>query len=170
LDILVLIVDAERIVLIGHSMGGATAILAAAKDQKISQVISIAGANVYTSVKQAMKNKSMAQQFEGYVKNLLPLNVDPKGFASGIPKENLEDINPEKYLSTLSTKSLLFISGSRDAVVPAKTQIEPLVNALKEQNAKDLTYEVIESDHSFSDKRIALARTILSWLNERCPK
>ncbi|MFC2164223.1 alpha/beta hydrolase family protein [Acidobacteriota bacterium] len=163
-------IDAERIVLIGHSLGGATAILAAAKDPKISMVISIAGANVYTSAKQAMKNKGMAQQFESYVKNLLPLNVDPRGFATGVPEEDLDDINPEKYLSALSAKSLLFISGSRDTVVPAKTQIEPLVNALKEQNAKDLTYEVIESDHSFSDKRIALARTILSWLNERCKK
>jgi pimeloyl-ACP methyl ester carboxylesterase len=162
--------DAERIVLIGHSMGGATAILAAAKDPQITMVISIAGANVYTSVKQAMMNEGMARQFEGYVKNLLPLNVDPKGFASGIPEEQLEDINPETYLSCLSKKSLLIVSGSRDVVVPAKTQIEPLVNALKDQNPKDLTYEVIESDHSFSDRRIALARTILSWLNERCPK
>jgi dipeptidyl aminopeptidase/acylaminoacyl peptidase len=162
--------DGERIVLIGHSMGGATAILAAANDPQIKMVISIAGANVYTSVKQAMKNEGMAQQFESYVKSLLPLNVDPKGFASGIPEEEIEDINPEKYLATLSNKSLLFIAGSRDMVVPAKTQIEPLVKALKEQNTKDLAYKIIESDHSFSDRRIALARTILSWLNERCPK
>jgi pimeloyl-ACP methyl ester carboxylesterase len=162
--------DAGRIVLIGHSMGGAAAVLAAAKDPKITMVISIAGANVYTSVKQAMKSEGIAQQFEGYVKNLLPLNVDPRGFASGIPEKQLEDINPEKYVSVLSTKSLLFISGSRDVVVPAKKQIVPLVKALKGQNAKDLTYEVIESDHSFSDRRIKLARTILHWLNERCPR
>lgn len=159
--------DAERIVLIGHSMGGAVAILSAAKDPKITKTISIAGANIYTSVKGALKNRDAAQQFEDYIKNLLPLNVDPDGFASGIPEEGLEDINPEKYLSALSTKSLLFISGSRDTVVPAETQIEPLVNALKEHNATDLTYEVIESDHSFSNKRIALSRTILSWLKER---
>lgn len=163
-------IDTERIALIGHSMGGATAILAAARDPQIATVISIAGANVYASVKQALKSEGMAQQFEDYVKNLLPLNVDPKGFVSGIPEENLEDINPGKYLSALSAKSLLFISGSRDTVVPAKTQIEPLVNALKAQGATDLTYEIIESDHSFSDKRIALARSVVSWLNERCSR
>jgi len=159
--------DAERIALIGHSMGGAAAILAAARDPQISMVISIAGANVYSSVKQASNNEGMAQQFEDEIKKLLPLQVDPAGFVSGIAEEELEDINPEKFLPQLSDKSLLFISGSRDTDVPAKTQIELLVNALKEKNAKDLTYEIIESDHAFSDRRIALARMILSWLNER---
>jgi alpha/beta superfamily hydrolase len=125
---------------------------------------------VYTLAIQARKNEGIAGEFENSIQNLLPLRIDPKGFVSGITEENLEEINPEKYLPTLSTKSLLFIAGSRDIAVPAKTQIEPLVKALKGQNPKDLTYEVIESDHAFSDKRIALTRIILSWLKERCPE
>jgi hypothetical protein len=41
----------------------------------------------------------------------------------------------------------------------------PLVEALEQCTAPNLTHTILDTEHGFSDKRIALAQTILDWLN-----
>ncbi|MHA1982703.1 MAG: alpha/beta hydrolase family protein, partial [Candidatus Hodarchaeales archaeon] len=55
--------------------------------------------------------------------------------------------------------------GKNDDVVPISHHHNPLTEAIKGKNAKHLTDVIIDGDHVFSDKRIALAKTILFWLN-----
>jgi hypothetical protein len=45
-----------------------------------------------------------------------------------------------------------------------KIYYKPLVEAIKKNQPEKLTEKVLEGDHSLSDKRVALARILLEWI------
>ena len=65
-------IDADRIVLIGHSMGGGTALLAAARDPHIRGVVSIAGADL-GRIGDLRDDERTG--FAAYLETLLPLDI-----------------------------------------------------------------------------------------------
>jgi len=67
-------IDPEKTMLIGHSLGGAAAIINATKIPVLKAVISIAGANMYGFVKSLYGEKS--EEFIEYLNNCLSLNVN----------------------------------------------------------------------------------------------
>jgi hypothetical protein len=56
------------------------------------------------------------------------------------------------------------VGAKRDDVCPVFDHHMPLAKALKE--AAGVKNVLLPTDHAFSDKRIALAREILAWLDE----
>ncbi len=158
-------VDSRRIALIGHSMGGGTALVAAARLPEVGAVVSIAGADLGLL---ADVEGEPRQGLAAYLETLPPLAVDSgealldEAAAGGV------DLHLPAHAGALAGKSLLLITGSRDRVVPAGEHQQPLVEALEGAGASDVTEVVIEgADHSFSARRLAFTRTILGWLDER---
>jgi hypothetical protein len=49
-----------------------------------------------------------------------------------------------------------------------KTDQDSLVTALDRAGARRVTSLTWRTDHSFSDRRIALARTVVAWLRSSC--
>ena len=70
------------------------------------------------------------------------------------------------HAAALGTKPVLSVSGARDRVVSREELHEPLLAALGEGG--NFRAVVLDADHSFSSKRIALARSVAGFLNERC--
>ena len=70
-----------------------------------------------------------------------------------------------KYASRFTQKSVLLIAASRDTVAPPELHHTPLVEALQKAGTQQLHHHILDSDHGFSDRRVALARLILDWLN-----
>ncbi len=158
-------VDPERIVLVGHSMGGGTARGAAALLPEIRAVVSIAGADL------GRLGDLDGEQREGlatYLETLLPLEVaSGRGLLDEIANAGV-DLDLAAHAEALAEKSLLLITGSRDDVVPTGVHQKPLAEALEKAAARDVTEIVIDdADHAFSDRRIVLTETILSWLDDR---
>ena len=71
-------------------------------------------------------------------------------------------------VEALSRRRLLLIAGKRDTVVPLASDHQPLIEALKESGSKRVDELVLDTDHAFSSKRIALARAVIGWLQETC--
>ena len=67
----------------------------------------------------------------------------------------------------LSDKSLLLISADRDPLAVQPFHHDLLFQKLKAEGIADLTEAKIDSDHSFSDRRIRLIRTVLNWIERR---
>jgi hypothetical protein len=63
---------------------------------------------------------------------------------------------------------VLLVAGSRDAVTPATAHHDPLVAAFAAAGAKHTRGVVLDADHAFSDKRIALAHTLVEWIGTEC--
>jgi uncharacterized protein len=160
--------NSENLALVGHSMGGFAALMVAALDPTIHAVASLAGAN------RGMFNSSLQQDPAARAQT-------QAGFQQALPRlrgctaESLmaelaefgERWDPVRYAPILATRSVLLVAGSRDKVVPPEFHHVPLIQALQDAGASDLTDVVLDADHVFSDKRIALTRTVVSWLSRQ---
>lgn len=158
-------VDSKRIVLVGHSLGGGVALIAGARSPGVCGVVSIAGADLgLLGELEGEARTGMGRHLEG----ALALRV-PSGEAvfEQMASTAIEMHVPE-VATGLATRPLLLITGSHDEVVDTETHQGPLVTALEEAEAEQLTRVVLAADHGFSSRRIELARTILTWIDEHC--
>jgi alpha/beta superfamily hydrolase len=148
-------IDSKKIYLCGFSMGADIALLSAHKIQNIKGVISIDVWNGYNE----LKHKS-EKQITQYIKNL---DVRPcinirsgKFFVDDIMND--DDMDLKIHLNELSCPVLHIFSNSRDMKV-----FKEYSEGLKEQKFALLK----ASDHSFSNKRIALAKTIFNFIKQK---
>ncbi|MHA1991566.1 MAG: alpha/beta hydrolase family protein [Candidatus Hodarchaeales archaeon] len=152
-------VDIQNIVLIGFSMGGFASLMTAAQDPSIKATASIAGVNF-----SPWANQDLSTIVNFYQESLPPLAGTS---AEKLLEETInhkDDWNILDYVNHLSNCQILLVGGKNDDVVPISYHHNPLVKAIKEINSKYLTDTILEGDHVFSNKRITLAKTILSWL------
>lgn len=158
-------VDASRLAVVGHSMGGWAALMTAAADSSLDTVASIAGWNI---------GMDMSMVDEGDVPRqiMLPFFNESAERLRGTSGAALldeglahvDDWNLVNYAKSLAGRRLLLVAGDRDDGTPPPVHHTPLVYALERAGAKQLTHTMIDSDHSFNDRRIALAQTVADWL------
>ncbi len=158
--------DPARIILIGHSMGGFMANYAAAQDPKIEAVVMISAANLggmrarseapKSSDEDAVKSIAAALAAEG----MAPLaGCTPESLAQEIIANHAQwdfATNAPK----LATRPILVIT-SDDGLAPAN---DAFVAAAKKAGSTKVTATHMATDHSYSDHRIALETTVLTWL------
>ena len=83
---------------------------------------------------------------------------------------NAEQYDLLHYADALAQRTVLLVAGTRDSDAPIAEHYEPLVQALASKAGARLTKVLLESDHTFSDRRIALAHAVIAWLNSECRK
>jgi len=161
-------IDPETIALIGHSMGGACAFAVAIQESSVQYVASLAGANL-GAIARLIQNDPVA--FENIATSLKDAAGPLTGFNS---QKFLNDLitNHDQYdvktnAEILAAKVVLMVGGSRDETTTLDMHYWPMLQALQEENASQLTHQVFDDDHSFSSHRIALARLVISWLKEQ---
>jgi len=158
-------IDAKRIVLIGHSMGGWMAAYGGAHDPAILGTALISGADMglmggragqETDPKAAESQLAAALERE----DILPL--------AGCTGESLakelilhgREYDFLQYAGLFANRPLLLVS-SDDGLAP---QAEMLAAAVKKGGSTHVTEAHFATDHSYSDHRIALEATVLNWL------
>lgn len=157
-------VDAKRIVLVGHSVGGFAALTVGAADPEVKSIASLSGfdaGKVGTSIAGDKPRKEGIIQF---LKNANALRVpDPEAlvaqWVSAAPDWQFEKLPPK-----LAKKNVLMVAASKDTMAPPATHHTPLAASLKTDLGPAFTEVWIDTDHSYSDRRIALTRALLSWL------
>lgn len=163
-------VDSQRIVLVGHSMGGAAALISAAELDGAGCVASLAGANlgaladlVRSSPEAARATAAQFQTWgEGRVRG-----VSGEGIIADLLAQP-ERFRAATHAAALARKPVLLVAGSRDPVTPPETHHAPLVAAIRAQNGTLLTEQLLDDEHQFSATRIALTRALLAWLDSSC--
>ena len=73
-----------------------------------------------------------------------------------------------QHAPMLATKPTLLVAGARDDVTPPAAHHAPLVAAIRAQGGTLLRELTLDSDHAFSDARIALTRAVLDWAERDC--
>jgi uncharacterized protein len=158
-------IDGERIVLVGHSMGGFAALMTVRGDRSLLGAGSVAGFNLGMAARLAEADPAfLAAATEMLQSNLAPL----RGTSAETLLEEIRHAGVRWDLAALASdladRPILLIGATRDAEAPLHTHHEPLVRALKDAGASRLTNLVLETDHAFSDQRIAMTRAVLHWL------
>ena len=162
-------IDTTRISLVGHSLGGFTALLVAARDESIRCTVSIAGINLGRLHPMMLAGPEAFAAVAGALQaGTGPLRgTSGEALAREISSHGAE-FDLLAQIDALSQRQLLLIGGERDTIVPLATDHRPLVEALKAGGSERMDQLVLDTDHAFSGKRIALARAVIGWLQGTC--
>jgi uncharacterized protein len=149
-------INPSRIVLIGHSMGGFIAAYTAAHDPVISALVMMAAWNI------------------GAVVSRPSFSEDTDTFASASPrlagttpesliaeaKAHAVEWNYVEYVNQLKTRPVLLLEVNDRNAEDNRALAENLDKAGNSQ----VTEKYLDTDHTFSDHRIALQIAVLDWL------
>jgi pimeloyl-ACP methyl ester carboxylesterase len=158
--------DPNKLILIGHSMGGFAALEAAARDERVACVAGIAPADLGAIANAFDADPASAEGFSAYADTMQMLSglTGEKAIAEILA--NREAFDTRLLASELVGKSVLVIGGDKDTSVPPDTIIAPLVAAFEGEPGIDLTAKVLSGDHSFSWSRQELIDTVLDWAGD----
>ena len=146
-------VDAGKLVLIGHSLGGWTAILAAADDDRVCAV-AVIGAVTDPRLMPEFDAVVAAEHFTPWLNGMSPQQFEDQWRALGA------DFAPVEHVARIAPRPLLIIHAEPDKDVPFSQ-----VQAIAEHAGQP--HEVIvhpKANHSFTWHRDWLRQTILTWL------
>jgi Dipeptidyl aminopeptidases/acylaminoacyl-peptidases len=149
-------IDSKRIVLVGHSMGGFMAAYVAAHDPQVAALVMICAWNIGPTALRAADNG----RSENY-KNSSPrlAGTTPEGLMSEA-KNNALKWNYVDHAPLLNNRPVLIMeSNDRN-----RGDNQAMAEALRKAGNLRVTEKFTETDHSFSDHRIALQIAILDWL------
>jgi len=145
-------VDTARIALIGHSMGAGVALLNGINNRNIKAVAGISVFNPYT-VLQGNSTAANLLQLREYILTLGMLNTEAEAFLREMVT-HLNEYNIEQMVAT-TQKPLLVIDEHKNN--------EYLAKYSKKEN---LTYKIWDTDHAFTNRRVALSIELKSWLDQ----
>jgi pimeloyl-ACP methyl ester carboxylesterase len=149
-------INAKRIVLIGHSMGGFIAAYTAAHDSGVSAIVMMAAWNLGAVV----SRPSFGEHTDTFV-NASPrlAGTTPDGLIAEA-KAHAAEWNYIDYVNQLKTRPVLILEANDRNTEDNRALAENLDKAGNSQ----VTEKYLDTDHSFSDHRIALQIAILDWL------
>lgn len=159
-------VDGNKIILMGHSMGGFS-VLFNSLSSGIKNICALAPFNIgmfgqmidtYEQVRELTTQKiSKSLDFvEGASVNLLLREMT----------EHKNDWNLLNSVNILKNKNLLLIGAKYDNTAPVDLHHKSLVGALKKAGAGNLQDHILESGHSFTNKRFELMKIISDWISK----
>jgi pimeloyl-ACP methyl ester carboxylesterase len=159
--------DTARVALVGHSMGGWLALMSAAADPKVACVGALDARNVGAYGRQ-LQHDRLAESTLVAANDLLTAPGAPYRTAEGGAglvtemKANAERWDVTGHARALSDRPVLLVAAT------FKSDQDSLVAALSRAGARRVTALAWRTDHSFSDRRLALAKTVVRWLGSSC--
>lgn len=163
-------VDTQNLSVLGHSLGGFTALAAGRTDEQLKCVVSLSPANlgVWKRTLQAGQTEAL-EWLTDYADSLYMLNgFNSKTMLADMANTPLSEFDTASFGPGLRGKSVLMVVGDRDRVTPADTMFKPVIAAYSQHRDIDLQQHIISGDHSFSGTRLALTRLILDWMQTHC--
>ncbi len=162
-------VDPARVSLYGHSMGAFAALITGARTPEVRCVASVAGANL-GAMAPALSDPAAALQTaarfqswaEGFIRDASGETLVKELQASN----GTMDIT--RGAAALAERPVLLVTGARDNVTPTATNHDPMLAALRTEGSKHVSELRLDSDHAFSDARIALSRGVVDFLQQHC--
>lgn len=158
--------DATRLAVVGHSLGGFAALMTAAADPSIGSVAAIASFNFGAVAALCEQNPTLrsgyVEAFDDELQALIGTSGDAlvaEMLAAG-PTWHLARLAPR-----LADRPVLVIGCSRDTITPLALHHRPMVDAYRDHPVRRLEDHVFLTDHVLSDHRIALARAVLGFLD-----
>ena len=149
-------IDPKRIVLVGHSMGGFIAAYTTAHDPGVYALCMMAAWNIGPTAAQIPSN-GRSDTFTGASPRLI--GTTPEGLIAEA-KSHGGEWNYVDYAAALRTRPVLIL----EAKDRNTTDNQALAEALRRAGSSQVVEKYIETDHTFSDHRIAMQVAILEWL------
>lgn len=151
-------IDPQRIVVAGHSMGGWVTMHTASHHPELLGAILISAADM--GLVGSRQRDSLIAHMADDMESLS--GVTPQSMADEV-RENSARFRFGAAAGGLASTQLLVVT-SNDGLAP---QNDALVKQLRALGNSRITQIHLPTDHSYSDKRIALETAIINWLAKR---
>ncbi|TXS94297.1 alpha/beta fold hydrolase [Parahaliea maris] len=162
-------VDRSKLSLLGHSLGGYTALKAGSQDPNLVCVAAMAPANFGLDAEGLERDDPEALGLLDYADSLFMLaNFDGPRLRQQLQAVPAQELDTTRFGPGLAGKQVFLVVGEQDAVTPKATIFRPIVDAYGKVSGLSLHSRVLPGDHSFSRSRIALARQLLAWFEAGC--
>jgi pimeloyl-ACP methyl ester carboxylesterase len=151
-------IDPRHIVLAGHSMGGATAFMTAASSSGLEGLILIDAWNIAGKTSRgADTREALAKGFDDFGNSLH--GATPETVADEViaKRAQWDLVAAAPRLAQLPILSLSAKYGLAQANLPVTA-------AIRQAGNQHVTAIEMDTDHSFSDHRVALSQAVVSWL------
>ncbi len=147
-------VDPQRLALIGHSIGGWAALVAASRDQHVKAIVTLNG---ITNTRSASMIEDRADDFVRHLHGITSRGLQSQWRALGAM------YNPVDLIADVSNRPLLIVHGTADDQVPMAQALE-----LKQHAGDSADLYLIEgADHWFAGHRPRMVNKVVSWLNRK---
>ena len=158
-------IDPTRIVVAGHSMGGFMAADAMASDPKAAGAILIDAWDIGKEKAALTDPDKRKAAIEDLRSNTPPLAGTSAELLAKEIETDAARLDLEALSARIASRPLLLI-GAEHAGAPTTRK---LAAAARQAQASALTETYMDTDHSFSDSRIALEAEVLRWLGQFDP-
>ena len=160
-------VDLTRVILMGHSAGGFIALSATTHNPNISATVLISATPLthrFATFKSEERDKAIAL----FAKTVDPANLFPlAGVTSAMLGAEIFDHRKDWDFMTLAPavgrRPVLLITADDGS----GSDSEALLQFFKQTGNSQSMHIEFETDHSFSDLRVALEKTIIHWLDQQ---
>jgi len=165
-------IDPARVVLGGHSFGGAIAILHAARDTSVRAVLSIAGADHGTYARRIREEPgyraALRQVLAGARAPQGPVRLDPDAIIDDIAASESRYSHPPQA-ARFAGRAVLLIGGWDDGTCPIERELLPMYRALRAVPGADASIIGYADGHSFRASRERMADDVRAWLLRTMP-
>ena len=155
-------IDPRRVVLIGHSFGGFLAAYEGSRNLDLAGIALISAVNLGTLNADPKEREIRLKRWSTQLHPVRGVTASEL-FAQAARHAN--DWDYVRWAGVLRDRALLIVTANDQN----RTDMDALATALRKNRSAALQHAAVETDHSFSDRRIALQTIILGWL-ESLPK
>lgn len=147
----------RRIVIVGHSMGGWVAVETAAHDHQLAGVALISAADMSKDFAGSMPHAQLVERMSGLMESLA--QVTPAAMADELEAHARQWRFDQAY-ARIGRVPLLVITAN-DRYQPSD---DALASALRARGDAAVTAIHLDTDHVYSDHRVALEAALIRWL------
>jgi pimeloyl-ACP methyl ester carboxylesterase len=151
-------IDTTRIVIVGHSMGGWVAVETAARDHHLAGVALISAADMSRDFPGDMPHAQLVKFLSGLMESYA--GVTSQQMADELEAHATEWRFDRAYGRMDHVPLLVITANDRYRAATDDT----LVSALRARGDRSITAVHIDTDHTYSDGRIALQAALIQWL------
>ena len=151
--------DPQRLVVVGHSMGGFLAGYEASHDPGIAAVAIISAVNLGKINADPKEREIRLKRWEA---QLHPIRGASAAELFAEAAGHVKDWDYVQWADALRTRPVLLV----EADDQNHADMEALAAALRQKGAGALSQVSVPTDHTFSDHRIALQTIVIEWLEK----
>ena len=150
-------IDTSNIVLFGHSMGGWVCLKALQNLPNVKKGFALSTWNIYGEFKNIKSEQQIIKKVKEEGGEIFVLNTPTKAIYEAVIKEP-NYFNLAQESNALSDKQIIMLD--------EHSNNKEIADAIKSSNKAYFDYEVWQTDHPFTNKRVSLMNVVLKFLDK----
>jgi dienelactone hydrolase len=161
-------IDTSKIIMGGHSFGGAMSLTYAANNPEIEYVFAVGAPDHSQLAREYLNDSEMAEGLDAsFAEREAPKGPVRGGVAALQDMVQNPDMHDLRMLAPrFKGKRILMIGGWEDPGPVMENHLVPFYRALKKAGVEDVNFIVYHTDHSFRNVLKRLSSDILEWIKE----